>query len=358
VASLILVTVGLVDGLGPSTKAGGLPRGPVALQGVSDTTPTTAAPTTTTAAPRPTTRTLHGDALGSASARHPATTTTAPPPPPTTSTTPAPTPDTGSNCGGQPTAAVDGQQWGCTFDDEFNGISLDPSKWTVQQTATSGYHSGPECFVDSPANVSEVGGLLNLTAEQTAPFTCPAPVLPYQTQYTSGMVSTYQHFSQAYGLFEVRAKDSGATEQGLQSSFWLYPETLTYGAWPASGEIDIAELFSEYPQLAIPNLHYNGSSYDPGATSDHCIIGDPGQFHTYAVQWTPSSMTFLYDGNTCLVDHWNPQSPLVNPSPFDRPFFVCLTQALGITTNSFLAGATPLPATTSVDWVRVWGAPG
>ncbi|HVT41462.1 MAG TPA: glycoside hydrolase family 16 protein [Acidimicrobiales bacterium] len=352
-ASLILVLVALVGGPGPSR--GGGHRGAVALEGVSDTAPTMGAPTTTTAPPQTTAPTLSAPGPVPAAPRRPATTTTAPTP--TTSTTPAATPDNGSDCGGQPTVGVDGQLWQCTFDDEFNGTSLDASKWTAQQTANSGYHSGPECFMDDPANVSESGGTLNLTAEQTAPFTCDTPFLAYQTQYTSGMVSTYQHFSQAFGLFEVRAKDSGTTEQGLQSSFWLYPETLSYGAWPASGEIDIAELFSEYPQLAIPYLHYNGSSSDPDATNDHCVIGDPGQFHTYAVEWTPSSMSFLYDGATCLTDHWNPQSPLENPAPFDRPFFICLTQALGITTNSFVAGSTPLPATTSVDWVRVWGAP-
>ena len=156
------------------------------------------------------------------------------------------------------------------------------------------------------------------------------------------MVSTYQRFNQAYGLFEFRAKISGATTHGLQSSFWLYPAHLTYGAWPVSGEIDIAELFSQY---------------DPDATNDECVIGNPSQFHTYAVEWTPQSMAFVYDGTTCLVDQWNAGWPRVDPEPFNQPFYVCLTQALGIGTNLFIPGTTPLPATTSVDWVRVWGIP-
>jgi beta-glucanase (GH16 family) len=263
----------------------------------------------------------------------------------------------GAGCGGQPATGVDGQQWQCTFDDEFNGTALDSTKWIAQQTANSGYHSGLECFEDSPDNVSVSGGTLNLTVEQVpSSFVCPA-VPSYPTQYTSGMVSTYQRFTQTYGLFEVRAKVSAATTQGLQTSFWLYPANLTYGAWPASGEIDIAELFSQYPKLAIPTMHYNDSWEDPDATDDNCLIGDPGQFHTYALEWTPQSMTFLYDGQTCLVDHWISASPLVHPEPFNQPFYICLTQALGIGSNLFLPGTTPLPATTSVDWVRVWGIP-
>ncbi len=253
--------------------------------------------------------------------------------------------------------SVDGQQWQCTFDDEFNGSTLDTSKWVVQQTADGGYHSGVECFEDSPDNVSVSGGTLNLTADQApSPFLCPGDP-PYYTQYTSGMVSTDQHFAQTDGLFEVRAKVSGATTPGLQSSFWLYPAQLTYGPWPASGEIDIAELYSEYPTLAIPFVHYNSSASEPDDTNDDCAIGDPTQFHTYAVEWTPQSLTFLYDGQTCLVDHWSAASPLVDPAPFNEPFYICLTQALGIGTNQFVAGTTPLPATTSVDWARVWGVP-
>ncbi len=262
-----------------------------------------------------------------------------------------------SACGGQPTVTVDGQQWRCTFDDEFNGTTLDTSNWAVEQTADGGYHSGIECDEDSPGNVSVSGGTLNLTAEQArSPFLCPGDP-PYETDYTSGMVSTYQRFDQTDGLFEINAKISGAKTQGLQTSFWLYPAQLTYGPWPASGEIDIAELFSQYPTLAIPFVHYNPSATDPDDTNDDCVIGDPSQFHTYAVEWTTDSLTFLYDGQTCLVDHWNAASPLVDPAPFNQPFYICLTQALGIGTNEFVPGTTPLPATTSVDWVRVWGVP-
>jgi beta-glucanase (GH16 family) len=263
-----------------------------------------------------------------------------------------------SDCGGEPAVDVDGQQWQCPFDDEFNGTTtLDTSQWVVQQTADGGYHSGLECFEDSPDNVSVSGGTLNLTVQQAASsFHYPGD-RPNDTQYTSGMVSTEEHFTQTDGLFEVRAKITGATTQGLQSSYRLYPAQPTYGDWPASGEIDVAELVSAYPTLAIPFVHDNDSSSDPEATNDHCAIGDPSQFHTYAVQWTTQSLAFLYDGQTCLVDHSSSTSPLIDPAPFNEPFYGCLTQALGIGTNGFVPGSTPLPATTSVDWVRVWGVP-
>ena len=355
--SLILMTAVLAGGTAPPGSSGTRtqPDGAPVLQSVPTTTPTTTPATSPTEPARPSSEsaTAAPRSITPPTAAPSPATTTAP-----TTTAPAPTAaDSDSDCGGQPTVSVDGQQWQCTFDDEFNGTALDTSNWAVQQTADGGYHSGMECFEDSPSNVSVSGGTLNLTAEQMpSSFLCPGDP-PYYTQYTSGMVSTDQLFDQTGGLFEVRAKISGADTQGLQTSFWLYPAQLTYGPWPESGEIDIAELFSQYPTLAIPFVHYNNSANDPDDTNDTCAIGDPSEFHTYAVEWTPQSLTFLYDGQTCLVDHWNAASPLADPAPFNEPFYICLTQALGIGTNDFTPGTTPLPASTSVDWVRVWGLP-
>ena len=46
--------------------------------------------------------------------------------------------------------------------------------------------------------------------------------------------------------------------------------------------------------------------------------------------------------------------PSTGSEPFDQPFFIALTQALGVGTNHFTPGTTELPATTQIDWVRAW----
>lgn len=243
----------------------------------------------------------------------------------------------------------------CTFSDEFSGGRLDTSKWLTQQTSNSGYHSGAECFVDADKNVSVSEGMLNLTVQQeAAPFVCASPGGGYPTQYTSGSVSTWWRFSQTYGRFEIRARFPASQSAGLQSALWLYPQELKYGPWPHSGEIDIAETYSKYPDRAIPYLHYTQTGPDPTATNNDCLIDDVSEFHTYAAEWTPTSITITYDGATCLVHSWNPAAPLTKPAPFDQPFIVVLTQALGIGDNTFSPASTPLPATTQVDYVRVW----
>jgi beta-glucanase (GH16 family) len=277
---------------------------------------------------------------------------------PTSTVSQSTTSDGKSDCGGTTIYKSNGTKWTCTFDDEFDGTSLNTKKWTPVTTATSGYHSGIECDVNSSNNLSVSGGALKLTVrKEAAPFVCTDPLGNYQTQYTSASLTSLNNFSQTYGYFEVKAKFPAATVAGLQSSLWMWPvNALKYGySWPASGEIDIAEWYSEYPQLAIPSIHYNpAGGSDPDDTNDYCAIANPTEYNTYGVTWTPTTLTITYDGDTCLVDTWNPAAPLVKPAPFNEPFVLELTQALGIYTNNFNPSATQLPASTYVDWVRAW----
>jgi beta-glucanase (GH16 family) len=254
--------------------------------------------------------------------------------------------------GAQPPPKPGGAGWTCTFDDEFDGTSLDGTKWYVQTTALSGF-GGDECFVSGPDNVSLGAGLLRLTVrKEAAPFTCRTPKGSYTTQYTSGTVNTLNRFSQAFGRFDVRARFPAATVAGLQASLWLWPITNKYGTWPTNGEIDIAEAYSRYPDRVIPYVHYTPVGTDPNSTDNFCMI-DPSEFHTYTAVWTTTAITIEFDGRTCLSDSWNPAAPLVKPQPFDQPFMIALTQALGVGGNA-VTPSTPLPATTEIDYVRVW----
>jgi beta-glucanase (GH16 family) len=261
------------------------------------------------------------------------------------------------NCGATLIPKSTGGTWRCSFSDDFDGTALDTSKWTVQRTDNSGYTNGlTACFVDSTNNVSVANGSLDLTVrKEAAPFTCSDPYGSFSSQYTSGMVTTFNHFSQAYGRFEVRARILGATSKGLQSSLWLWPvNPARYGAYPASGEIDFAEMYSNLRGRAIPYVHYNPLGTDPNVTNNNCMITDITAFHTYAVEWTPTSIKIIYDGTTCLTDYWIPALPLLKPQPFDQPFLLALTQAIGAGTNSLDPLKTPFPASTDIDYVRVW----
>jgi beta-glucanase (GH16 family) len=248
-----------------------------------------------------------------------------------------------------------GGTWTCTFADEFNGTTLSSSRWVRVTTAVNGYTNAGECYVNSTNNVSVGNGVLSLTARtEPSRFVCRSPYGNFQTQTTGGFVTSWSKFSQTYGRFEVRAKFPTQTVAGLQSALWLWPNNANrYGStWPSSGEIDIAEYFTQYPDRAIPYVHYRDGGSDPNVTNNWCMITDPSNWHTYALEWTSTTLTISYDGATCIKDTWNPVE-MTKPAPFNQPFYLNLTQALGLGTNAF-SSSTPMPATTQVDYVHVW----
>jgi beta-glucanase (GH16 family) len=273
-----------------------------------------------------------------------------------------------------PTSCVDevlpakpaGGNWTCVFDDEFDSATgdataLNTNEWTPQVSATSGYTTGQYpyyvCYENSPNNISVSGGALHLTIrKETTPVNCGG----YSDYYTGGMVTSDDHFGQTYGRFEVRALLPQTTAAGLQETLWLWPVNDTlFGSWPGSGEVDFSEFYSEYSSLDIPVIHYdynvstvNASTSTNTPTTDACHI-DLAQYNDYAVTWEPGSFTVTINGTTCLIDDYA-ASGLTGAEPFNQPFFIALTQALGIGTNAFNPSTTPLPATTSIQYVRVW----
>ena len=268
---------------------------------------------------------------------------------------PKPPKPTGPSCGST-IQKPDGSPWQCTFDEEFSSSTLDDRKWVVQTTEASGYHGGGDCFVNSPNNVSIANGVLSLTTrKEAAPFTCVSngSSADYTSQYTSGMVMTYGKFSQVYGRFEIRAKFPAIKVAGIQAALWLWPDNpIKYGLWPGSGEIDVAEWYSLYPDRVIPFIHYVSADPTASYTNNYCLI-DASQFHSYVAVWNQTKITITFDGKTCIDHTIDPAPPLTGSQPFDHPFMLALTQALGVGANAVTA-STPLPATTQIDYVRVW----
>ena len=257
-------------------------------------------------------------------------------------------------CGNERPLKQDGGRYTCTFEDDFDGSAVDTRKWVVQDTALSGVIApSMGCYVNKPNNVRVGGGVLMLTArKESSAFLCRSPYGAYLTDRTSATIGSYGLFNQTYGRFEFRAKMPATTTTGVHSALWLYPQDHTYGAWPNSGEIDVAEWFSADAGRVYPSVHYAGEN-SLESTGYECRMPDTSQFHRYAVEWTPTTMRFLYDGNVCFTHSWTPNAPLTAPQPFDRPFYVVLTQVFGGAWNAITA-QTPTSATMTVDWVRVW----
>jgi beta-glucanase (GH16 family) len=249
-------------------------------------------------------------------------------------------------CGSPPSAA--GGRWECTFSDDFRGRSLDSTKWVPQTHFGKGTSAARSCFVDSPRTIAVEGGHLRLSVRKaTTPVVCEGK----PASYISGSVSTYHLFSQRYGRFAARIKVHKTAAPGLHEAFWLWPDNRVASStvWPSAGEIDIAETYSANPAVNIPYLHYTANDNGgkkPGVNTALNCRARRGVFNTYVLTWTPTKLTIDINGRRCLTN-------TSGDPAFRKPYIVILTAKLGMGGNA-LTPRTPIPATMSVDYVRVW----
>ena len=272
---------------------------------------------------------------------------------PTPEPTPSPEPTTTSDDCGKVRSKDDGSAWTCTFADDFDGNALDRSRWSPATTEATGLTYG-DCWVDRPQNLEVKGGALRLTTrKESEPVTCTANGSTVTTPYTSASVTTWGHYTMNRGRVEIRAKMPASSGPGVHSALWLFPQTLKYwGDGLGTGEMDIAEFYSQYPDRLIPTVHYATSTRD--YTNYFCMVDDPTAWHTYALEWDRERIRVEYDGQVCL-DHAirTSDTSVEQGEPFDQDYTINLTQMLGVDGNKPTTDTT-FPATLQVDWVRAW----
>ncbi|MCX6397860.1 MAG: glycoside hydrolase family 16 protein [Propionibacteriales bacterium] len=263
---------------------------------------------------------------------------------------PPPPPPTTDACG-TVLAKADGTPWSCTFADNFDGTALNRANWLPQTQFAMGTQAAHTCYADDPSTISVANGALNLTMRKVAtPVSCTFGGMSGPTNYVSGSVMTYRLFSQQYGRFEARIKNTATTAPGLHEAFWLWPDDRYSDGtvWPYAGEIDISETYSVYANLSIPFLHYSADAYgaQPGLNTAWNCTAYRGVWNTYTLEWTATKLQIFVNGTSCLVN-------TSGDPAFAKPYIMALTQGMGTTGNVY-DGRAPLPATMSVDYVKVW----
>jgi len=234
------------------------------------------------------------------------------------------------------TKKPNGTYWRCTFVDDFDGKQL--AKHWVQHPEKIPLGPGAACR--KRRNVQVRHGQLQLTVSRTKTVV--------GCQFHVASVTTYRMFSQKYGRFQARIKSRGTQHRGLQEAFWLWPDDRynKETSYPAMGEIDIVETYSQFPDLAVPYLHYRRNFGDREPQTAQDCEAKRGQWHTYTLLWGPKRIEIKIDGKTCLINRSGNQA-------FKKRYILCLSALSGVGPNG-VTSKTPLPSMMRVDWVKVW----
>lgn len=249
------------------------------------------------------------------------------------------------------------QNWQLTFDDEFNSTHVNTSAWDYG--LPWGNHFDPSEDAEAynltdpgvnNANVSESNGYLYLTATHT-PYPANNSLnndSPITQPYTSGCLTTFNKFSQEYGMFEMSAELPAG--QGLWSGFWLLNAADT-----GPPEIDIFENFGNNSNRLYMTDHYDPNNTDNFVQGIYNGANYSTGFHLYSLVWTPSTLSWYVDNQLAYTVSNTSKNPIVSPAD---PMSVLLSLSVGGADSS--PGPpnanTVFPASMIIDYVRVYTA--
>jgi beta-glucanase (GH16 family) len=243
--------------------------------------------------------------------------------------------------------------WHLVFDDEFNGTSLDTTKWVPcfywGDSTGCGSTTTPQNWY-LPGNVIVSNGTLKLQT-QNRPVTENGTTYPY----TSGMITTGPwdsthspaKFAFTYGYMEIRAKVPKG--QGLWPAFWALPADTS-----ELPEIDVSEILTGAGATTYTNsmtYHYsdetNHRNYSSGRdwTSPVDLASD---FHIYAVDWEPDGIHWYVDGIERRLAFTESKNIAA------KPMYLLIQLEVGGTLPGSPDSKTPFPSIYEIDYARVW----
>ncbi len=228
-----------------------------------------------------------------------------------------------------------------TWQAEFNGASLDTSKWTKIPRGRSDWNRHMSDF-DSLYAVRD--GKLILRGIRNHDLAADTARWITGGLYTKGVKSF------GYGKIVIRAKFENA--QGAWPAFWMLPVNAS---WPNGGEKDIMERLNRdtivYQTVHSPYTLDLGIKEHPLSHVTAPIR--PDTFNTYAVERYPDRLVFYVNGKKTFV-YPKIKTDKKGQFPFDEhPFYLLIDMQLG---GSWVGEVDPgdLPVKMEIDWGRFY----
>jgi beta-glucanase (GH16 family) len=246
------------------------------------------------------------------------------------------------------------QTWKLVWNDEFDGPSIDQSKWSFEINGTGGGNNELQYYTDRSDNARIENGKLIIEARKET-FTGTDGT----RNYTSARMRTLNKGDWKYGRIEARIKLP--IGRGMWPAFWMLPTDQVYGGWPHSGEIDIMELIGQDPITVYGTLHYANSVGQHAQSNGAGYILTNGQtfnddFHIFAVEWESNQIRWYVDNTLYETQTYWSTDKAAYPAPFDQKFHVLLNVAVGGSWPGAPDSSTVFPQQMVVDYVRVYQA--
>ena len=231
--------------------------------------------------------------------------------------------------------------------DEFDGETIDTSKWTFEiGTGAGGWGNNEwEYYTSRKENAYIKDGVLHIRAQKE----------DYEGQkYTSARMITKDKFAFTYGTVEARI--ALPTGKGIWPAFWMLGQNIDEVSWPACGEIDIIETINdENIVYGTHHWQYNGNHASYGNnTKDYYGTSkelDITQFHTYKMVWNEKLIAMYVD--EFKYQEIDIESAKDGLEAFHKPQFFILNVAVAGNWPGFEVDDSQFPNEMLVDYIRV-----
>jgi beta-glucanase (GH16 family) len=223
------------------------------------------------------------------------------------------------------------------WSDEFDGSSLNTSKWVYDIGGGGWGNNELEYYTSRTQNVSVSSGTLKIISlkENYNGYA-----------YTSGRIKTKGKFQFQYGKIVARIRLSSGNRQGIWPAFWMLGANIDSVGWPKCGEIDIMENINGQ-NTVYATCHWDANGHAQYGLSTSVTVTS---WHDYEVEWDSQYIRARVDGTQYYVIDITP----ADLSEFRAPFFILLNQAVGGNWPGSPSSSTVFPSTMEVDYVRVY----
>lgn len=234
--------------------------------------------------------------------------------------------------------------WVCIWADEFEGDTLDSTKWTYEINDSGGGNNELQYYTDQ--NIEVNNSILSIIARKERFIS---------RDYTSSRIVSKYKGDFTYGRIIVRAKNP--VGGGTWPAIWMMPTMNTYGGWPRSGEIDIMEYVGNKPYEVTGTVHTEARFGGNTPVRSYLLPTANSEFHNYEIIWRPGSITWFVNGVQFNQVNYTPQFTQQykynQVFPFDQAFFLILNLAIGGTLGGQVDDSI-FPTAFEVDYVRVY----